>query len=347
MSKIFAVVFLIFGTVVGSGFSSGKEIMVFFTRFGDWSYLYIVLAGILFFLVFYFFLSKGKKIVDIIEKSPILNMVIGFIAVVFCASMFAGIKNLFSYFSLWLYLLLVMVVLVACFFIVRKGIGGLEKINFFLMPITSLLFLIVLIFFLGTTSNYSLSFNSWTGLLFSPLYVALNTCMSGVVISRAGEGLSKKQIVLVCLFVTLLLVGFLLFGNYVLLNNLESYFAEMPFLYLSGESSLVFVLVFIVVLVGCFTTLISLCYTLKSSFDKIVKNKTFSTLLAIFVPFAISVMGFSKIVSFLYPICSAVGICMFVYIFVQLFLLKRCDKSAKNENISKINKRKILNDKKK
>ena len=59
MKKVWTTVFLLFGTIVGSGFSSGKEILVFFSRFGELSYLYIVIACVLFFLLFY--LSGGKQ----------------------------------------------------------------------------------------------------------------------------------------------------------------------------------------------------------------------------------------------------------------------------------------------
>ena len=61
MSKVFLIVFVIFGTVVGSGFSSGKEIMIFFSRLGVLSYLYILLAGFGFFWLFLFFLNLWTK----------------------------------------------------------------------------------------------------------------------------------------------------------------------------------------------------------------------------------------------------------------------------------------------
>ena len=88
MSKVFMLVFLIFGTVVGSGFSSGKEIMVFFSRYGVVSYLYILLAGILFYLIFYFFLSYGKYILKKLSKYKFIDVFLGFISVIFCSCMF-------------------------------------------------------------------------------------------------------------------------------------------------------------------------------------------------------------------------------------------------------------------
>lgn len=308
------VVFLIFGTVVGSGFSSGKEIMVFFSRFGVLSYLYILLAGILFFLLFYFFLNCGGKVLKHLENSKGMNLLIVFISLVFCSSMFAGIKNLFFYFPSWIYYLLQFFLIVCCIFVTMRGYKGLEKVNLFLMPITSILFLIVLVYGLTLSSDFSFQTNSWAGFLYSPLYVGLNTCMSGVIISNAGKGLSKKQTIYASLFSTVLLLIFLFLGNTVILQNGESIFSEMPFLSLASKNVFMFALCYFVILVGCFTTLISLCITLKSSFDKKVSKGIYSTLLAVFIPFLISSLGFSQIVSNLYPIASVLGIFILVWL---------------------------------
>ena len=282
--------------------------MVFFSRFGVLSYLYIILAGFLFFLLFYFFLSHGKKIAKFLERSKLLNFVIAFISLIFCASMFAGIKSLFEYFPTWLYVLSVVLLVLGCVVITLKGIKGFERLNLILMPATSIVFLIVLFYALSISSNFSISTNSWAGFLYSPLYVALNTSMSGLVIAKVGEGLSKKQTFFASLFSVLLLLIFLLLGNFVLQRNSESYISEMPFLYLMRDNSFMFVLAYIVVLVGCFTTLISQCLTLKSFFENFVKNQFCVSLVSVLIPFFISALGFSQIISFLYPICSVLGI---------------------------------------
>lgn len=316
MSKVFIVVFLIFGTVVGSGFSSGKEIMVFFGRFGILSYLYIFLASILFFLAFFFFLSCGKKIAKNLKKFPFLNIIILFISLVFCASMFAGIKNLFAYFPTWLYAILITILLLSAFFVSFKGIRGLEKINFFLMPLTSILFVFVLVYCLFQSGHTQICTSSFAGILYGPLYVALNTCLSGIVIARAGEGLSKKQIFFASLFSAFLILFFLVLGNFVLQNNFDAFYSEMPFLSIANKNLFIFVLEYFVILAGCFTTLLSLCFTLKSSFCCFIKDDTVSTMSAVFLPFLLSSLGFSHIVSFLYPICSVMGVFMFVFFFL-------------------------------
>ena len=222
MLKIFKIVFLIFGTVVGSGFSSGKEIMIYFSRFGNASYAYIVLAGILFFCLFYFFLRAGNKILKLAESSKIIKATIFLISLVFCSSMFAGVESLFSFLPLWVNVCLFLLIIFFCFNVIIKGVDGLEKANIILMPITSLIFICVLIYGLFFKSGFDFSANGIAGIVYCPLYVTLNTSMSGLIIAEAGEGLNKKQAFYASLFSTLLLLFFLILGNVVFQQNAES-----------------------------------------------------------------------------------------------------------------------------
>ena len=84
----------IIGTVIGSGFISGKEIVVFFSRFGWFSFPCIVLAFFLFFFLFKFVLERGTQAIKRLENSKIcfwLNIVL---CLIFSSAMFAGIGNL-------------------------------------------------------------------------------------------------------------------------------------------------------------------------------------------------------------------------------------------------------------
>lgn len=312
MSKVLTAVFLIFGTVVGSGFSSGKEILVFFGRFGILSYFYIFLACVSFFFVFRFFLLNGEKINATIEKSKTLHFFVFIVSVVFCASMFAGICNLFSYFGK-LQIFATFILLCICFYVTARGLSSLEKINLFLMPLCAVIFFCVLVFCLRFSSTFSIFTNSAAGFLYAPLYVALNTCMSGIVISKLS--LSKKQANVCCLLCCLLIFSFLTLGNFVLQKNGEVFFEEMPFLALASKNSLMFTLAFFVILVGCFTTLVSLCFNIKNSLAGKFSNGFFSTFFAVFLPFSLSALGFSQIVSFLYPICSVLGVFVLIILF--------------------------------
>ena len=313
MKKVWTTVFLLFGTIVGSGFSSGKEILVFFSRFGELSYLYIVIACVLFFLLFYLFLSKGKFVIEKLEKLKIVNVILIFISIVFTASMFAGLKSLFMFSNSILYIILCAILLSFTVFITLRGMKALEKVTLILMPICVFIFLSVLIYICFQNPEFTVQAKSPFGYFYCPLYVALNFSTSTFIVSKAGRELNKKQTLLVSLFSSLLLIIFLLIANFVLRTHSNSHFADMPFLYLCKDSPFFFVLCYSVILIGCVTTLFSLCLTIKSSVDGIFKGEVLGIIIAIFLPFLISELGFSEIVSNLYPLASVLGICELLF----------------------------------
>lgn len=323
MNKVWTTVFLIFGTIVGSGFSSGKEIFVFFSRFGFLSYLYIFFASVLFFLLFYLFLRKGQRIFERFEKSKFVTIILIFISIVFTSSMFAGLKSLFSFSSSFLYVFLCAVLLSLVLFITLKGMKTLERFTALIMPICAFIFLGVLFFLIFEKSNLTYQKNSVFGVLYAPLYVALNFSTSTFIIAKAGRDLSKKQCFLASLFSSLLLFSFLMLGNFVLNMHPESFYAEMPFLFLCQGNSFFFFLAYLVIFIGCLTTLLSLCVTLNESLKAIFKNEVLTLSFSIFLPFLISECGFSYIVSYLYPSASVLAIFLLLF-FVSFF--KNADK---------------------
>lgn len=323
MIKVFVAVSLIFGTVVGSGFLSGNEIVVFFSRFGALSYLYITLASVLMFFAFYYFLRHGSKVGEFIQKNKCLNFLILAISIVFCASMFAGIKNLFGYFDSGVYYFLVVMLLLVSLFVTAKGIGGLERANAVLTPIFSVIFLIVIIFSLGKGDGSSSGNFAWAGIIYAPLYVSLNVSMSVFVLAKMGEKLNKKQTFFASLFSSLMLFGFLMICNVILQKNPNSFSGEMPILDIVKYNRILFIFEYFVILIGCFTTLFSLLFTINNTLKNYIKNNLFCIFLSVFLPFIISSIGFSEIISFLYPICSIFGI---IIILFSVFFLEKTDK---------------------
>lgn len=284
------------------------------------SYLYILVASVMFFAVFYFFLRSGRRLILILENNKIINLISLFVSVVFASSMFAGVIGLANHLTVAAKFLMVVFVFAVCLFAVCKGVAGLEKINLVLMPFATVLFLIVLVWGCFAKGKFSQSVGLFAGWWYCPLYVALNCSMSGIVVAKAGENMTKKQAVLSCLFSAGLLFVFLMMGNFVLRKNPDCFASEMPFLYVAKDNKFVFLLVFFLIFIGCLTTLISLCFTIKNSTEKIIKNNLFCNFVSVFLPLFFSSLGFSEIISNLYPICSVLGI--FVLLF-SIFSFKQ------------------------
>ncbi len=312
MKKTFSAVMIIIGTVIGSGFASGKEIAVYFSRFGSASYFFIALTFFLFFGLIYSFFSFGERALDKLASSKLFSVICIIISLIFTASMFAGTINVLPE-NIFVRIAFGAALIGVCCYVARRGIPFLSKLNNFLIPLTLVSMLVVLL------SNFSLpkaglaGQNAFAGLFFTLLYSVLNFSMSSIVIAKSGIGMSKKEKVWASLISSLTLCSFLLLTNFVLLSHPESMQEAMPLVFIA--SGVCGHLIRFVVFSGCITTLFSLVFTTSESLKKLGCKGWGIYLIAIFFPCICSLFGFGTIVSFLYPFASVLGIFLLLILF--------------------------------
>jgi len=303
--KNFGRIMLIIGTVIGSGFASGKEIAVFFSRFGVFSYIFILLAFFLFSLVFYWLLAFGERGIKRYSSSKILLCISVFVSMVFTSSMFAGTTTTIKTDHIFIDIFLVLCLLFTCFFVSKKGVGSLANINAILIPFAIVILIICLCSNIGESESFS-NGNIFSGGLFALLYVIMNVSTSSIVVGEMGRKMKKKDRLIVAIFSSLILTILLGFINYVLLSNKGSLNLSMPLLELS--SGWYHSMMRVVIFLGCLTTLLSLVFTTSESLRKLGVKTYLNPIISIILPFFISFFGFGNIVSILYPIVSALGI---------------------------------------
>jgi len=316
MGNAFLTFLVTIGTVIGSGFLSGKEIVVFFSRFGIFSFPCIIIAFFLFWGLFYFFLIQGDKAINRLENSHLANILNIVICLILSSAMLAGSIDLISFAGNFISTLVLMLILACCFLIIKRGAKSLEKLNLLLVPLMVFILLVCImkIIFTGHLSLRNPSF-SYLGIFYSVMYVVLNTSNSGIVIAHMGKGLTRKQKVRVSFFSALVLCVILLLANTVLLQN-EGVFAEdMPLLALFSGSQKVIMQV--VILFGCVTTLFSLVYSVSLGLRGLFKSATSKFALSVVFPLVVSFLGFGVIVTNFYPVTSVLG----AYLLFDLFLL--------------------------
>ena len=317
----------IIGTVIGSGFISGKEVVVFFSRFGLWSFPCIILTFFLFFFIFKFLLFKGEKSLKKIEKSKfsfVLNLIL---CSIFSASMFAGSINMVKGLGKIAVGIFIILLLFLSARVSKRGISSLNKLNFLLVPIMTLVLIfggVYLLFKGGSVCNVGQSFGELS-ILYTFLYVVLNTANGCVLIANFGQKLTDKQKTRVAFWSALVLCVILLIINIVLLFSPKVFGEEMPLLALfSGVWKQV---LSFAILIGCVTTLFSLIYSLSSSMRGLCKNEIWIFCVSVIMPFVLSLCGFGFIVSYLYPLASVIGAILLAQLsFIPLF--KRADKKV-------------------
>lgn len=315
MKNSLSAIFLIIGTVVGSGFISGKEIVVFFSRFGAYSFLGIFLTFFFFAFLFYIILNKGEEALQRLKSSRFSFVINLIICMIFTSAMFAGVNNLLTFDKIYINFIVLILILFVCFIIFKRGLKSLNKLNYFLIPIM----LGILIMIVALKLNFSpIKFVSSLGemsFLYSILYVILNTANSAVLIAEIGKNLNRKQKARVSIISALVLMLILLLVNIVLLQNSSSFVEDMPLISLfSGWQK---VMMNIVVFIGCITTLFSLVFVSSSSMRGLCNNEFIIFSISVLMPAMLSLLGFGFIVTYFYPITSILGVFLLYDLFFK------------------------------
>lgn len=156
MKNIIKVVCVIIGTIIGAGFASGKEIYLFFNRYGERGILGIIIASILTGIIIYKVLmqircveaSNYKEYLNQMKIKPaikdVLNIIINIFLLVTFYIMIAGFCAYFQEEFNMPTIIVGSVVCLMCYIIFMNHIEGVTKINTILIP-----FLIAMIVLMG------------------------------------------------------------------------------------------------------------------------------------------------------------------------------------------------------
>ena len=231
--------------------------------------------------------------------------------------MFAGVKNLLVFENKTISFLLLSLVFFLCFVVFKSGLGALKKLNLILIPIIMIVLIVASFLLIGMDFNFEKS--SFGGLwgIYGFLYCTLNVANGSFVLVSLGGVLNKKQKARVSFLAALVLAILLFAVNLILLQNPKSFSNDMPMLSLCGGG--LGVVMKFVVLIGSLTSLLSLVYTLSSLIRGLCKNEFLIFSISVIFPYAVSMIGFSFIITYLYPMASALGVFMLGELFYKRF----------------------------
>lgn len=329
MKNSFSAFLAIVGTVIGSGFISGKEIVVFFSRFGWFSFPCIFLSFFVLFFLFKFILNNGEKALKRLKNSKISFFINILLCLIFSSAMFSGIGNLLIIKSKVLSCLIFFSIILLCIFVFKKGIGGLNKLNFLFVPLMIVIFVFALLFVVKLKPIEVESSFGGLSFFYCLLYCVMNTSNGGVLIAELGQKLTPKQKTRVAFFSALALSATLLLANLVLLQNPSSFDNTMPILFLfKGIGNFVMT---IMVFLGCLTTLLTLTFSLSSSMRGLCNNEILIFFVSIVLPLSFSLLGFDFIVEYLYPLASIFGIYILYDLFFQSLFKRRIKRIFKRK----------------
>lgn len=309
--NVIKIVMLFVGTIIGAGFATGKEVMLYFSNANMVTLIAsaIVMGGLC-----WIFLSYGKVLA--VNKYVSLNIavktfdnIMGIIiwicsALSFCCMVSASqtlIKSCFNLSHAGI------ICGVAVAFLSLFEMDFIKKINLVLIPL-----LIILVAVMFVMSDQKIT--GKTHLVSSLSYCGMNLLLGGAIITQQGKKLTNKQAIMASVCVAIVFGILLIMINGVCLNYPM---AEMPMLSFAMSKGCGGV-AGVIIMVAVFTTMLS-CG--KLSGDYLVKKGVSKIATVIFIIGLVlmsSDWNFGKAVNLIYPIQGIIGIVYCVLTFIIL-----------------------------
>lgn len=304
MKKSIAVAFGFIGTIIGAGFASGKEILLYFSGANAFTPL---LAGVILGLLAFLFCEMGRTNGGIYSyfgkrKKALLVIIKTANVLVFCTTTAACEEVVFSLFGFHGGAILTVLLTLLTLFVSKKGMG---VVSFFC--VVGILVMLFIVFFKTDIACPQGRFSPLSSLT----YAGMNMLTGGFFIAASVRDFSRKQSV-----ITSLLSGTVL-----------SILLTVVFLLCFDKGNELFPMISAAEQVGLGTVglvvlYISMYTTCNGTCFVAADNDIEKALLVATLSLGISCFGFEKLIGAFYPIIGAVG-CGVIALCAALYSIKK------------------------
>ncbi|MBB6634731.1 YkvI family membrane protein [Cohnella thailandensis] len=315
------IAFTFIGTVVGAGFATGREVMQFFTRFGHWGALMILVSTSLFvWLGSKMMLTaaeiKAKSFEDMNRhlfgdragqwvSHLMLIVMLGVNSV-----MLAGAGSVFSEHLNLGYQTGLLVTMFACFFLLRQGMSAILTINSVVVPLMMVFTSMLVVHALnGPGADRWLTLETdhspWAAWMSPLLYAAFNLSMSQAVLVPLGNAVSDPVVLKRGAWLGGVGIGVMLLAGHLTLSSrmpgVRQY--DIPMGGIAREVGPWIHWIFVLLIfMEIFTTLVADIYGLTLQLqERIHVGKMWLTLGVLLFCYAAGQFGFGPLLTTLYP----------------------------------------------
>ena len=343
IKKVVIVVCVIIGTLIGAGFASGKEIYLFFSKYGIYGIIGAGISSILTAVIILKVLkiswnnnlTNNNKFVEKITKNKEI------------ASIIKNIINMFLFISYWIMSaglatffkqeMGIPIVItstlnsVVVYFIFMKSVKGIMNLNSIAVPIMIIIILVI------SMKNFPVSdFFTYTNDIYKEvkvaetipdaikatskaiLYTSYNSITLIPIIVTLSSSINKKKEIRGVALITGILVFILIFSIYkmLILSNLNISLYEIPVLeILSGFTITEKILYEIAIVAAIFTSEISAGFGILENIREKEKYKIVALIMCgLGIP--ISYIGFGRLVEVLYPVFGIIGLLQIILLII-------------------------------
>lgn len=329
MKNILKVVFVIIGTMIGAGFASGQEMYLFFFSYGIEGLIGIIISSLIIGLVIYktfqlvdkYGVNTYKDFLDILIKKNskiklVINMVINIFILITFFIMIAGFGAYFEQEMGINSLVGSSLLAIATFIIFMTSVKGVVKANELLVPVL-IGFLVVIGMInlkdihLLELGNYVIRSNSSSFILSSILYSSYNSILLIPVLLTLKNYIQDKKQILGIATISTIIIILLSIVIFLLLIRVDVDITklEMPAVYVVTNMFKILRYAYGFIILGSiFTTAISLGTSFLQNTAKNKKSYTQIAAIMCITSVIISKIGFSNLVSLLYPIFGYLGL---------------------------------------
>ncbi|MDH6603768.1 putative membrane protein YkvI [Bacilli bacterium PM5-9] len=352
--KYYAITTTFIGAIFGAGFVSGQELLQFYASYGLYCIFGLLLMFILYVTLAYMSMSLAydKKVTsyeEVIvgdnEKAKsicniTINVILFFVLIIMFAGAGALLNNFFGVSKFFGSIGLALVVMLICL----NGANGIVKVFSFIVP--TMVVLAIISSILGIIyGNEPLNFNTvefvkqptpfWiTSALLAVSYIFI---VQIPILSPLGiEAKNKKHILLGSFFGALIISIVAALICFAMLKNINLIVGvDMPMLIISNNISSILGIVYLVVLaIGIFSSSLAMMFALVNRLEQStikINNKVSIIFICMFALF-LSLIGFSNLISIVYPIVGYIGFIANGGVIVQFIKNKRLKKTETINN---------------
>lgn len=333
--KSFQLAFIYVGTIVGAGFATGKEIVEFFSQYGFMGLIGICISGLC-------FIGFGVKImllaIELQARSfqqlnvhifgpyfaPVINLIMFVMLVGVTSVMLSGAGSVFQEQLHLPKMAGILITIIFTLIVLLIGTRGLVWVNTLVVPVL-ILFSFLLAYlafhlpdFMG---NVAKGFHfTWGAIIDSFAYAAFNISLATAVLVPAATEIGDKKAVKRGGVIGGLALTLILISSHVTLVQLPSLTEfQIPMAVMVNTLATSFHFLFIIVIYGeIFTSVVGNLYGLERFVKRKIPGNTLTIGMAILsVAFAISMVDYGTLLSFLYPLFGYISLVFLLLLIIR------------------------------
>lgn len=315
--KSLKISFSISATFLGVGFLSGKEYFVYLIN--ENLYLFLLATFLINCLLIVFLLTANIK--ENLKVFDYLSPIIYFADFVVLCGCLSAADSLFAYYFPKASKLPIVSSIIVIFInvVLSKGIKGVKAVSAFIVPSV----IVFILFFVFLPSKKIVVLNENFSIKNPILLCGFNLLLALPMISTLGkrEKFSTCIVVAIISSLIILIMTFVISVSLMNLPQTETY-DDFPLIKIFDNNLIFIFLYFVIINFGIFTSSSNAYYPIHDLLSKVKAGRWLKIAFSI-VAIVVSRLGFSNIVSKIYPLIGLVGFSMIIIFAFELFFFQK------------------------